>query len=47
MTDKIQCDKCGQFVTFEREGQYELLHVSCACTGRYVKVKTALPEGWE
>ena len=46
MTDEIHCDKCGEQPTFEKEGQYDLLHVSCACKGRYVKVKEVLPERW-
>jgi uncharacterized Zn finger protein (UPF0148 family) len=46
MTDEIHCDKCGEQPTFEKEGQYDLLHVSCACEGRYVKVKEVLPERW-
>jgi len=41
------CAECGQGVTLETEGQYNLLHVSCGCEGRYVNVKKALPEGWE
>jgi len=47
MTDEIQCNKCGEEVTLEKEGQYKLLHVSCACKGQYVKVNKALPEGWQ
>lgn len=46
MTEKIRCEKCDQDVTLETEGQYELLHVSCGCKGRYVNVKKALPEVW-
>lgn len=41
-----ECEKCGQSVTLETNGQYELLHASCGCKGRYVKVKTALPGRW-
>ena len=40
------CDTCGQDVTLETNGQYELLHVSCGCKGRYVNVKEVLPERW-
>jgi len=42
----VECAKCGQTPTLETEGQYELLHVSCACKGRYVNVKEVLPERW-
>lgn len=43
----IQCNKCGENPTLERQGQYDLLHVSCACKGRYVSVKQSLPEAWK
>jgi len=41
-----RCDKCGQDVTLETNGQYDLLHASCGCRGQYVKVKNALPTEW-
>ena len=43
---KYTCQNCGDDVSLETEGQYDLLHVSCSCRGRYVKVKDALPEEW-
>jgi len=46
VTPMFDCEHCGQTVTLETEGQYELLHVSCGCKGRYIKVKDALPERW-
>lgn len=42
----LECGKCGQEPTLEREGQYDLLHVSCGCKGRYVNVREVLPERW-
>jgi len=42
----VECAQCGEEPTLEREGQYDLLHVSCGCKGRYVNVKTALPVEW-
>jgi len=46
MTDDIRCTNCGQKPTLETEGQYDLLHVSCGCKGRYVNVKNTLPQEW-
>jgi len=46
MSDGLICQKCGDEPTLEQEGQYNLLHVSCSCRGRYVRVKKALPERW-
>jgi DNA-directed RNA polymerase subunit RPC12/RpoP len=39
-----ECQDCGSDVTLETDGR--LLHASCQCRGRYVKVKTVLPDGW-
>jgi len=47
-TNPTFCDECNQVVRLERVGPYGHLTLKCACgESRSVKVKQALPEGWQ